>query len=113
MRRTSWMGRLILAILFLTGTATFASDPKLPVIKGKRTVAVVGGEAITSDELEQALAPPEGGVGKTKPSKEETSQLLDRLINTRLIVQEARRMGIDQLPELKNEMDAFARVVPT
>jgi hypothetical protein len=110
MNRIGWIGRLILAILFLIGTAASASDPKLPVIKGKKTVAMVGGEPITWDELEQELAPPEGGVDKKKPTKEETSQTLDRLINATLIVQEARRMGIDQLPELRKEMDAFERV---
>ena len=39
--------------------------------------------------------------GDQKAEKEKISGLLKRLINTRLIIQEARRMGLDELKELK------------
>ena len=110
MRRYDWMGGVALAIFFLTGTTAIAADAKLPVVKGKKIVAMAGGEPITWNELEQELAPPEGETGQKKPTQKEAMQTLNRMINATLIVQEARRMGIDQLPELRKEMDAFARV---
>jgi len=110
MRRYDWMGGVALAIFFLTGTTAIAADAKLPVVKGKKIVAMAGGEPITWNELEQELAPPEGETGQKKPIQKEAMQTLNRMINATLIVQEARRMGIDQLPELRKEMDAFARV---
>jgi hypothetical protein len=48
-------------------------------------------------------------VGDQKAEKERISGLLKRLINTRLIIQEARRMGLDELKELKEREDVFAR----
>jgi parvulin-like peptidyl-prolyl isomerase len=52
----------------------------------------------------------EGTGGNEKVAEERRSELLKRLINTRLIIQEARRMGLDEIPELKNRVDVFSRV---
>jgi hypothetical protein len=52
----------------------------------------------------------EGTGGREKVAKEKRFELLKRLINTRLIIQEARRMGLDELKELKERVDVFSRV---
>jgi parvulin-like peptidyl-prolyl isomerase len=103
--------KIILAVSLLAVTIGFASAPGLPIIAGKRVVAMVNGEPITLSEFNQGLAMLSQGVGGgQKIEKEKKFDLLRRLINTRLIIQEARRMGLDELKELKERVDVFAKV---
>jgi len=102
---------IILAAFLFIGVTGFVSDKDLPVIKGRKVVALVNGEPITLDELNDELTMLHQGVkGREKVGKEQISNLLRRLINTRLIVQEGRRMGLDELKELKERVDVFAKV---
>ncbi len=101
MRDNFWILRTSLAILLFFGTVGFVSDKDLPIIKGKKTVATVNGEPITLTEFNQESA----GVKEDKKL-----DLLQRLINSRLMIQEARRMGIDQLKEVRERVDVFAKV---
>jgi parvulin-like peptidyl-prolyl isomerase len=102
---------VVLGVTLGLVTGAAAADPKLPVIQGKKVVASVNDEPITLDEFNYALAslqrtaPPGKGV-----SKEDEAELLERLINARLIIQEAQKIGLDELPEIKNMVDVFARV---
>ena len=111
MKHNSWRIILVLAIPLFIGLVGFASAQNLPVIKGKKVVATVNEEPITLDEFNR-----EGGMlhpgteGEKKAAKEKNSELLNRLINGRLIVQEARRMGLDELKELKERVAVFSRV---
>ena len=110
MRHYYWVLRIFLIIGLLIGTAGIVFGQDLPTIKGKKTVATLNGEPITLDEFNQELATiPQGIGGDQKAEKEKTSGLLKRLINTRLIIQEAKRMGLDELKELKERGDVFAR----
>jgi parvulin-like peptidyl-prolyl isomerase len=111
MRDYSWMLRVVTALFFFIGTVGFVSDKDLPTIQGKKTVATVNGEPITLSEFNQELGTLRQGVGRDqRAEKERISGLLKRLINARLIIQEARRMGLDELKELKERVDVFARV---
>jgi len=111
MKYFSLVIKTILAVLLLAVTIGFASNQKLPIVSGKRVVATVNGEPITLSEFNQELAMLSQGVGgKQKIEEEKKLVLLRRLINTRLIIQEARRMGLDELKELKEEADVFAKV---
>jgi len=102
---------IALAVLLLAGTIGFASDKALPVVEGKKTVATINGEPITLEEFNQELSMlSEGTGGNEKVTKEKRIELLKRLINTRLIIQEARRMGLDELKELKERVDVFSKV---
>jgi len=90
--------------------AAFALAQELPMVKGKKIVASVNGEPITLDELTREIA----GVKKesapaTKVDRQAELGVLQRLINTRLVVQEARNIGLDKLAENKMMVDAFAR----
>ncbi len=110
MRHYFWMLRILAAIFLFMGTAGFVSDKDLPIMKGKKTVATVNNEPIPLDEFNQELATLRQGMsGDRGVEKERISGLLKRLINTRLIIQEARRMGLDELKELKERVDVFAR----
>jgi hypothetical protein len=102
--------KVLAAILLFIGTVGFLSDKDLPIMKGKKTVATVNDEPITLDEFNQELAFLHQGMGRDpKVGKEKISGLLKRLINARLIIQEARRMGFDELKELRDRADVFAR----
>ncbi len=97
-------------LLFLRSTV-LAAEQKLPVINGKKTVAIVNDEPITLDEFDQGFASQQAGdKGHSKQGKTSDSELLRRLVNTRLMVQEARRIGLDELPEIKNMVDVFSKV---
>jgi hypothetical protein len=45
------------------------------------------------------------------PRKKSFSELLQRLITIELIIQEARNMGLDQLPEIKQGLDEEAKIL--
>ncbi len=85
----------------LVGLVGIVPGQDLPVIKGKKVVATVTGEPITLDEFNRDLALAQGA---------NKSEVLRRLVNVRLIVQEAKRIGLDELPEIKNMVDAFSKV---
>ncbi len=92
-------------------TAGIGAAQGLPVIDGKRIVASVQGEPITVEELAREVAVVRRGrpSGATVGRAEELA-LLNRMIDLRLIAQEARRMELDKLPELRQAIDAYARV---
>lgn len=75
---------------------------------GKTVVlAEVGGEKITSADLEQALSNlPETyrGVGDSEKGKR---QILDNLIKKTLLVQEAKERGLQKRPEVKKRLSEF------
>jgi parvulin-like peptidyl-prolyl isomerase len=111
MRDDSWLSTTVLAVFLVFGSVGFLSGQDLPIMKGKKVVATVNGEPITYDEFNRELTPLHQEIGgDQKAGKEKMSGLLKRLINTRLIIQEARRMGLDELKELKERADVFARV---
>ncbi len=101
MRAFLWALRIILIVTFLIGTVCIASGQDLPVIKGKKIVATVNSEPITLDEFNRELTHAQGA---------KKSELLRRLINISLILQESNRIGLDELPEIRNMVDAFSKV---
>jgi parvulin-like peptidyl-prolyl isomerase len=89
----------------------FAAEQKLPVVKGQKIVAMVNDEPITLEEFRQELAAlNKGKGGKEKSEKKDEADLLNRVINSRLMVQEGRRIGLDDLPEAKDLVDVFSKV---
>jgi hypothetical protein len=117
-----FVGPLALFVL-LTASTTAAPATvyarQLPVIDGKKAVATVAGDPIGADEFKRALAashaeafnkgsdpnadrPPTAG-------RIDYHNILQRLVNTRLIVVEARNMGLDELPEIREALAAYAR----
>lgn len=96
------------AVILVGSSIAPGAEPKLPIVKGKKIIAVVNGEPITLEEfsLETGLFRP----GSKEPSKEEVSEPLRRMINVTLIIQEAKRMGLPELKEIKDRVDVFSRV---
>ena len=103
---------MMLACFFLLEThgQGKASDQKLPVIDGKKAVATVNGEPISLEEFYRAIADSHAGRPRgEKAGRIDFSDIMQRLINTRLIVLEAKNMGLDELPEVKDALDAYAK----
>ena len=101
---------LTLVFMLFAAARGIAADEKLPVIDGKPAVATVNEEPISLDELNRAIAAshtarPRGD----QAGRIDYSAIMQRLINTRLILLEARNMGLDELPEVKEAVDQYAR----
>ena len=73
----------------------------LPKEGGKPVLARINGEAITLEEFERVLVEIHSeAADNTMRAMSKPSLLLDRLINARLVLQEARNIGLDELPEV-------------
>ena len=106
---TTWIAAGILVTAALTAVGVTAQE--LPVVKGKKVVASVQGEPITLAEFDEQVAvlKRERPAGSAVDRKQELA-LLNRMIDSLLIAQEARRMGLDKLPEIRQVIDTNARV---
>ena len=103
---------IMLGCFFLLETHAHgkASDQKLPVIDGKKAVATVNGEPISLEEFYRAIADSHAGRPRgEKAGRIDFSDIMQRLINTRLIVLEAKNMGLNELPEIKDALDIYAK----
>lgn len=98
------------------GTKAAVKKLQVPVTEGKYArlpLAAVDGEAITVGELHQALQPlstPGTMEGEeVSVAGQDPQKLLNRLINSRILTREAREIGIDRLPEVRNLVEIFER----
>lgn len=109
MRRLAPVLFLAMCAVPLLSAAAGGAGGKLPMFGGKAAVATVNGEPILLSDLNEAVASlHEGAEGKASPGGRDPSEILDRIINAALILQEARAIGLDELPEVKQAVDAFA-----
>ena len=94
---------LFITIICLTLTGPgHGAESKLPVIDGKTAVATVNDEPITLEEFNRAIAASHAARPGTKTAgRIDYSKIINRIINTRLIVLEARNIGLDDLPEIR------------
>jgi hypothetical protein len=110
MRRTT-LCVIAMAVVFPIFPIIGYSSPapaNLPIIDGKPALASINGEPLTLEEFERALVEIHGGMAdNTRRSMPRPSQLLDRLINAKLVLQEARNIGLDELPEVRSAEKAF------
>jgi len=76
-------------------------------------IAEVNDEVVTLKELGDALVSSHEGrtEGEKQAARIDFSTILKRLINVRLIVQEAREMGMDELPEVKEALKRNSNAV--
>ena len=71
-------------------------------------VAAVEGEPIALEELSGALAiTHEQRAGAAQAGKQDATAVVNRLVDVRLVLLEARTMGIDELPEVKEAIDGI------
>ncbi len=80
--------------------AAFCAASLLAAPTTSPTLAVVGGEAITGDELRDQFVRRHGGHTKFLGGVSEVRAFLDQVIDHRLLLQEAYRLGLDELPAI-------------
>ena len=103
---------LVLAVIcwLFTGLPGYGSEENLPVIDGKLTVATVNDDPITLEEFNRAIAEAHATNPRGKKAgRIDYSAIMNRMINTRLIIIEGRNIGLDELPEVKNDIEAYSR----
>jgi parvulin-like peptidyl-prolyl isomerase len=72
-------------------------------------VAVVNDEPITFGDLTRSIA--SSHTGRTQEAtavRKDYASLLKRIVSTKLIVQEARNIGLDELPEIEEKIDKYS-----
>ncbi|ACM21504.1 hypothetical protein Geob_3161 [Geotalea daltonii FRC-32] len=137
MKRTMMMKAFLVSLLF--GTLSIAAEPspvapktgdelkenaspvaesritlKIPLLSPKFAsvpVATVGDDVVTMEEFNQSLAALHQRAGEDESAgKKDYNIVLNRLINSKLIVQEAENMGLADLPEVKEKLEDFPRM---
>ena len=84
--------------------------PVFSELFAKVPLALVNDEPITMEDFKKTLGTIHEGMveGRTAPKKN-FPELLKRLINSLLIIQEARTMELDKLDEIKTSMDDYSK----
>ncbi len=105
--------RLVAAAFLLAAIHTQAfGQGVLPVRNGRPAVATINRDAIFLDEFVRELGP---SANRTRlregVATAEELQILDRLITIKLVVQEAARMGLDEVPEIRKQVDVASREI--
>jgi parvulin-like peptidyl-prolyl isomerase len=107
-RRAVCVSAWALLVAGMTSVLAAAADGGKPrVMEGKDAVASVNGETITAADLLRQVGAFHSGVAESKTRPPDLPAVLDRIVNVKLIVQEARRIGLDQLPEAKERLDSL------
>lgn len=111
MKRFVLVAPLIVSLLLMIPEGEAAdAGPKLPVIEGKTALATVNGEPLALDDLRRQLdAIHEGVADNAAAPRLNPTELLGRMINVHLVIQEARTIGLDELPEVKTAVEAYGR----
>jgi len=111
---------VILLAVLVVGTTACVSTNKLPLLEGKEVVAMVNGEPITREEYEQEISSLHAKMAEKKDAAHEMTAadkaaekkappidyagLLKRMIDARLVVQEAKKIGLNELPEVREQI---------
>lgn len=101
---------VMLAVILFFPAVEHASPAgeDLPLVGGKPALALINGEPLTLEEFNQVLARIHGGMmDNATKALTNPSQLLQRLINAKLVLQEARNIGLDELSEVRNAQKTF------
>ncbi len=85
--------------------------PALPLKNGRKAVALVNRDPIFLDELARDLRPSDRARLEQGRGIAEDFALLDRLITIRLIAQEAATMGLDEVPEIRKQVEVSSREI--
>lgn len=88
-----------------------AAQPALPLKNGRPAVALVNGDPIYLDEFLRERGPAERARLRQGRGTTEDFALLDRLITIRLIAQESATMGLDEVPEIRKQVEVSSREI--
>lgn len=107
MKKVTQTAIYLIVAFFMFAAQSAASSQNLPVIKGKEVVALVNNEPITLEEFSRSLASIEHETmdADTSAAKVDYAGILNRMIDEKLFLQEARNIGLHELPEVKRSID--------
>jgi parvulin-like peptidyl-prolyl isomerase len=110
MKRRSAVFVPVVSMVCVGFWVAMAAAQALPVITGKKIVASVNGEPITLEQFSEEIAAVKAELAPgAQVDRRMEMDVLQRMINARLVAQEARNVGLDQLPETQQAVDAYAR----
>jgi parvulin-like peptidyl-prolyl isomerase len=111
MKRFVLFALLIVSLIMMNpGGKAAEAGPKLPVIEGKTALAAVNGEPVALEDLRRQLdAIHEGLADNATAPRLNPMDLLNRMINVHLVVQEAHTIGLDELPEVKTAVEVYGK----
>ena len=94
--------------MFTPAVPATASEDSAGIATGREVVAVVNGEEIFLDELGEAVAARHQNLDEDTPTAwVGYTGILDRLISTKLIIQEARDVGLEERPGIRRKIQRF------
>ena len=110
--RYQWVLVTGLFVASIHAQAPTGAGQALPVKNGRPVVAVVDSEAISLDELVLQLGSDADRArlrqGRGTPDE---IALVDRLVNIKVIVREAARMGLDEATEVRKQVEVTSREI--
>lgn len=109
MHRAKACAAILVAVLTLATGEGSAAPPELPVMAGKATLATVNGEPITLEEFVGEFASSHAGIDNAATARTSPGDLLERMIDVRLVLQEARNIGLDELDEVAAAVESFEK----
>jgi len=112
MKRTLYFTLIGVFILLMMVPGTSRASKSILAMEPGDPVAIVNGEKIAAINMLAVLQERHGEMGNgsegdKKAGKINYADILNRLINVRLIIQEARNIGFDELPEFKKNVDDY------
>lgn len=97
------------AVRVATSPTVFLKVPVSSELFSGVPVARVDDETVTVKELWKTLEISHRAMAEGKePPKISPLDIVNRLVNVRLFLKEARTIGLDELPEVKQELDAYS-----
>lgn len=98
----------ILALLFTSVVPGKTSENTAAVQEGQEVVAVVNGEKILLDELNRSVAERHQNLNEETPTAwVGYAGALERLINAKLLLQEAADVGLEERPEIRTKVQRY------
>src|SRR4030043_240272 len=98
---------LLFTFYFLLLTTYFFLGGCASLLQKETVLGVVDGEPITEGDLKYSLSIAHRREDLSSAGILNLSQYVQKLIDDRLIIDEARRMGIDQYPEIQQAIQAY------
>ncbi|HEX6975396.1 MAG TPA: peptidyl-prolyl cis-trans isomerase [Vicinamibacterales bacterium] len=101
-----------LGLAVILTQAHLRAAPPLPSRNGRPVVAIINRDAISLDEfVAQVNGPSDRGRLLQGVATAKELELLDRLVTVKLIAQEAATMGLDEVPEVRKQVEVTSREI--
>ncbi len=101
------MGRIIYKLCFGLGSLLIFLCACASLHDKERILAVVDGDSITEGDFKYALTISHRKEDLSNAGSLDLKHYLNKLVDDRLVIHEARKSGIDKLPEIQQAIDAY------